>query len=548
MSSRGSGLSSFFLVAALVVVLGLLAALQFRWTGELSRAERDRLQRGAAEATRRLAAEFDSEIAALGSRLAADPVEGETRQEQVSREMREMPRDSARLVGEVWIVRLEPGDLEASRFDASSGRWDVAEPPAWFPAPGRGLRMRRLLPDVPAIVLPFGQPHGMGGTQFRGPRGQDAGPDGAVIVLLERRALSAEFLPELVARHFGGDDVRAWSVAVIDRSSRTVVYSSDVEMPAVRPDFEAPLWGLARAPLPEASARGGRGQSAATEGAWVVQVRRIEGTLEETIARSRARNLALSGGVLLLLLAGGLMTIANAHRSRELARQQLEFVTTVTHELNTPIAAVSSAGQNLADGVVKDPDHVRRYGAMIAREGRRLSTMVEQVLELAGVQRSAFALSKTESTVGEVIDRALASTAWLVEENGVRIERDVPDAARRIECDVDALARALSNLVSNAVKYRGTSSRVVVSARIDEEHRELGLSVADEGLGLSPEDAKRIFEPFVRGANATDRAIRGSGLGLAIVRRIAEAHGGRVTVVSTPGRGSTFTIRIPVSR
>lgn len=475
--------------------------------------------------------------------------------------MREMTEERSRLVGEVWIVRYDAGELEALRLDASSGAWAVVDPPGWIPAPGRGLRLRRLLPEVPALVLPFGQLHGMGAAgRFRGPRGPGVGPAGAVVVALDRTELSTRLLPELVERHFGEGDVRSWSVTVIDRVSKHVFYSSDPEIAATRPEFETSLLGVALAPIPDPAPSVGRGRAGtprgdradpvatSSEGAWVVQVRSLGDALEETVAKSRARNLALSGGVLLLLLVGGLMTIANAHRSRELARQQMEFVATVTHELNTPIAAVSSAGQNLADGVVQDPEQVRRYGAMLAREGRRLSTMVDHVLELAGMQRSSFTLAKSETTVGEVVDRALASTAWLVEENQVRVEREIHDAATRIVCDADALARALSNLVSNAVKYRGTSNRIVVSTRIDEERSELALSVSDEGLGLSPEDAKRVFEPFVRGANAKEGAIRGSGLGLAIVRKIAEAHGGRVAVDSAPGRGSTFMIGIPVNR
>src|SRR5207249_9855818 len=121
------------------------------------------------------------------------------------------------------------------------------------------------------------------------------------------------------------------------------------------------------------------------QGAWIVRARYRGGSLETIVARSRRRNLAISGGVLELLGAAFALVMAAAQRQRRLARQQMEFVASVSHELRTPLAVICSAGENLADGVVADATQVRRYGSLVETEGRRLAAMVERVLDFAGI-------------------------------------------------------------------------------------------------------------------------------------------------------------------
>lgn len=570
-------LPSVLLVAGLFIVLCILAVLQYRWTGELSEAERERMRRHAGQSARRMSAELDGRIGSLASRFRPDPTLTETLETQIANTLDGMSADDSRLFDDVWIITLgTPGD-GSLRYGRETRMWQVEEPPEYIrrlearrASAGRGRRQQPFLPEGPALIFPSGQPRLSGPAESVPARGPGGGPPALVVVVLDREAIATGFLPELVARHFGEDDVRAWSVRVVDLHAGTEVYRSDDEPVTGLPDIETGLLGTnladsvnpgserAQAIDPAGHARRGgptggfRGLREGSLGpqptaAWVAEIRHRDGTLQETVSRSRARNLALVGAVLVLLMAGGLMIITNAHRSRELARQQLEFVAAVTHELNTPIAAISSAGQNLADGVVQEPAQVRRYGTVIAREGRRLATMVDHVLEFAGMQGSTYRIEKAPSTAEAIVDHALSATAWMAEENGVEVEKDVRDGERVVDCDPDALSRALTNLISNAIKYRGTSSRVVVSSHVDDSTRQLVLAVRDEGLGMAAADLERVFQPFVRGSNVKERAIRGSGLGLSIVGRIVEAHGGRVTVESRPGQGSVFSMRIPVN-
>jgi signal transduction histidine kinase len=217
----------------------------------------------------------------------------------------------------------------------------------------------------------------------------------------------------------------------------------------------------------------------------------------------------------------------------------------VTHELRTPLAVIRSAGENLADGVVS-PGQVKAYGELVRDEGRRLSEMVEQVLALAGTE-SAYAPAAVPVDVGRAVDAALQACASEIAAAGIEIETDVPADLPPVRGDAALVGRALRNLVDNAIKYAGERRWVRIAARVAEGARgtEVAITVEDRGLGIPPQDRPHIFEPFYRGDEVKARVIRGSGLGLSIVHRIAESHGGRVTVQAGREQGSAFTLSLP---
>lgn len=309
----------------------------------------------------------------------------------------------------------------------------------------------------------------------------------------------------------------------------------------------------------EREIRGDRGNRGMTrtgfspfDGRWVLMAKHRAGSLEAAVAAVRQRNLLVSSSVLLLLtLAVGLIAVS-ARRAQELARQQMEFVAAVSHELRTPVSVIGAAAGNLADGVVGDPQRVRKYGETIQGEARRLAETVERVLQLAGIAAGRAAAAQVAVAPADLIHNSVGACRTEIENAGVQVEIDVAADLPPVLGDVTALRSALQNLISNAVKYGGEARWLRVTARPDPGSRTPGpgskaviFTVEDHGLGIDADDRKHIFEPFYRGRTAVSQQIQGSGLGLNLVARIAEAHGGRVTVTSEPGKGSVFTISLP---
>jgi signal transduction histidine kinase len=300
----------------------------------------------------------------------------------------------------------------------------------------------------------------------------------------------------------------------------------------------------------------------AVEGRWLLLAKHRAGSLEAAVGAIRRRNLAISSGVLMLLtLAVGLIVVS-ARRAQALARQRMEFVAAVSHELRTPVSVIGAAAGNLADGVVGDPQRVKKYGETIQGEARRLAETVERVLQLADIAAGRAAVAPAPVSPTDLVNESIAACRSEIDAAGFEVEVAIADDLPNVGGDVSALKSALQNLISNAVKYGGESRWIRVSASMtgpvtgvpqtvvqsrDYRRREsVVFAVEDRGLGIDADDRKHIFEPFYRGREAVSQQIQGSGLGLNLVMRIAAAHGGRVTAWSEPGKGSTFTLALPV--
>jgi signal transduction histidine kinase len=195
---------------------------------------------------------------------------------------------------------------------------------------------------------------------------------------------------------------------------------------------------------------------------------------------------------------------------------------------------------------VADPRQVRRYGALIESEGRRLSNMVGQALEFAGIQSGRRVYHPRPVEVGEAVDGALQDCRWLLREKHIDVEREVEPGLPPVMADGAALRRAVANLIENAVKYGSRAAWIGVSVRRAADGP-VEITVADRGPGIRREDLPHLFEPFFRGPDAATDGIPGSGLGLSLVRHIAEAHGGRVTVTTEEGKGTAFTLQLPAA-
>jgi signal transduction histidine kinase len=269
------------------------------------------------------------------------------------------------------------------------------------------------------------------------------------------------------------------------------------------------------------------------------------GTLDQRAAAIRTRNLAVSFGMLLLMGVSVGMLLLSSRRARALAVQQMEFVAGVTHELRTPLAVISSASQNLADGVTTGDEQTRRYGSVIRDQGRRLTDMVEQILRFAGLASERAEMRRELVDVVEVIEQAVADCQPDLAAAGCQLTREVPDDLPEVSGDAASLVHCLRNLLSNALKH-GAGAPVHLRASVGADSR-VEIRVVDQGPGIDAADLPHIFEPFYRGRRATSEQIQGTGLGLSLVKKIAEAHDGSIEVTSRPGQGATFLLQLPAS-
>ncbi len=266
----------------------------------------------------------------------------------------------------------------------------------------------------------------------------------------------------------------------------------------------------------------------------------------ERLARvSFAFNLGLSLVAAALLIGGLALVLGNTAREMKLSRMKSDFVSNVSHELRTPLASIRVFGEFLRLGRAATPEKVREYGEYIEGESRRLTQLVNNILDFAKIESGAKTYRLETGDVAEVLSAALRTFEVRSKHEGFEVETHWPEEpVPPARIDADALGQAFHNLLDNAVKYSGDSRWICVG--LERRAAEIVVSVEDAGVGISAEEQRKIFDRFHRVGTGLVHDVRGSGLGLAIVRHVVEAHGGRVTVESEPGRGSRFSVHLPV--
>jgi Na+/proline symporter/signal transduction histidine kinase len=232
-------------------------------------------------------------------------------------------------------------------------------------------------------------------------------------------------------------------------------------------------------------------------------------------------------------------------RLQELDRLKDDFISTVTHELRTPLTSLRAFSEILRDNPDLPQAQRGKFLQIIIKESERLTRLINQVLDLAKIESGSAEWHAEEIDMREVVEDARITMGQVFDERGVALEVNVPDDVPRVVADRDRLMQVLLNLLSNAAKCcSGPAGRVTVTVAV--ERNMLRVDVADNGIGISPEDQKVIFDKFRQAGDRLTRSAQGSGLGLAISREIISHFGGKLWVVSSPGRGSTFSFTIPL--
>lgn len=605
-------LLSTSVVLMMTVVLVTLAVLQYRWSNEISRATSERMEVDLETTMMRFRDDLYREVAGFNFALHVDPeAKPADRLKEYSRQYEAWSRSAehASVISNVYV--LEPGETgKLLRRDPATSDFAAAPAPQNFDhllnrlraistevavaathlksteelrqQRSKGEDIAKQFPvlvdeDVPALAQPVYRKITTASSHA------DLTAIEWVIVELDNKVLREHIIPELLARHFGlgKSQTPVYEVAVINEPGPEIVYTSDAGFPAkgdtefdekVRvfgPPMGPTLRGIDMLMLPAYHTQDAEGRFhenndiASTwpvriepihyrteDDDWYVIARHRRGSLDAAVAYMRHRDLAVSFAVLLLLAASMIMLLVNSRRAQSLARLQMDFVAGVSHELRTPLAVICSAADNIADGVVGGREQMKQYGGVIKNSARQLIHLVEQVMTFAATYNKRYPYSMAPLSVAEIVETAYGNIAEVAQAAGVSVERRIDAGLPMVMADRAAIAHCLQNLITNAIKYGGEQRWVGIHASLGERggHKEIQIKVEDRGMGISPSDLRHIFEPFYRSPAVVAAQIRGTGLGLSLASSIAQAMGGRLTVTSEQGKGSCFTLHLPVAR
>lgn len=585
---------SWWFLGAVAVLSLCLGVLQYRWLGEVSRGERERLRGSLQSSLNRLAQEFNTEITSAVLSLTASVTEPDPklREQQYAAQFFRW-KESAHhegLIRGVWLYSTRDGKTSLEALNLQRGGFEHAEwPEGWDPVreriemragpefgPGRRMFGAALgLPDL--ILLPHMERFPSEGGPGRPPefgeprRDPPARPSEWLLVQLDLNYIRNVVVPELLERHLAYRGNVQYQAAIVWREDpATVIYESargmakrigdsadaSVHLMEIRMELMFRRRGM-QGPGPPGEffrSRGdepGRpaGEPVLERGRWILSVRHNAGSLEAVVAATRWRNLIVMGGLLGLILIAAVALVRFTRRAQMLADLQMEFVAGISHELRTPLSVMRTAGHNLRGRVSEDPVRVQRYGALVEQESQKLGAIVEQVLRFASAEAGRAANASTRVPAAAFLEEVLDGEQRVLQEAGFTIERQIARDLPDIWVDSTALGQAVRNLITNALKYGSQGHWIRVAAEPAKFHGAPAVSfrIADRGPGIPRDELAHIFDPFYRGTRAVDEQIHGTGLGLSLARRIVEAHGGTLSVRSEPGKGAEFLIRIPAA-
>lgn len=539
----------------LIAVMGIVALLgyqQYRWIVRVVDVEETTNREKLASSLKAFGDDFDTEIAradlcfrGLAGRSQADVLEKARERWQMFRELAKYPG----LIASVHVTEALPDP-----FQIAGGSPPVLVSPA-------GLIHTSTQPHPGQFIA--AQPFMKGKFHTRTESGvQFGGSPVSVRAVLDQAYIVRTLLPALLNQHLRSDAAQRYDVLVRMAKTGDVVlrtggdpareWDASRTIFAIRPDCltdEAnggivALRSRGTVSIESLLRRSGKcgDKEAEAPGIWTISLQGHP-SLAESMVSARRQHLAVSFGVLLALVATIGILFVSAHRARELAALHKQFAAGVSHELRTPLSVISSASENLADGVVEEQDQVRQYGRMIHNHSEELAAMIENALWFARGDGKE-GLEMEEVIVEELVMEAAATCAGMLQQAGVVLERDTESGLPAIRGNRTLLLHGLQNLLANVALYGRSGKWARIQARRYGACVE--FTIEDRGDGMSPEDLARVFQPFYRGRGAKQANIAGLGLGLALVRRIVEAHDGTVELRSQHNVGTTIAFRVPI--
>lgn len=541
----------------LAVLLAALAVVQYRWSARVAAADAQRENEQLASAASLFAAEFNGTATDALSFLqneAWPALQAGRRLVDVPNLIREIYYLDVPRSGTPQVRRLMPDGF----FEASPGLDWIA--PNSCSAVWSDEHFALMAPIFElSTVEQTGRQDGRVLKVFRGR------PERCFVAPMNSAYLRDIFFPQLIRQSFGETAIREYNFSVISRSRpHELLFGAPI-----RADFRKPFFSVLPFPLASQQKLSGgkstrqeavfvqhfgtvvaKGAAAKADlfisGLWELDVAHKGMPLAAAFERHRRGDLLLSLGVEILLLGAIVFLVIGARRMQRLANQKMQFVAGVSHELRTPVSAIAMLARNQADGLVAGPEKVKQYGELIHQQSRRLNEMVEQALEYAGIHSGLQKRIRNEIDLRQLVEEAVEARREDLVRAGFAMELALAPDLPSFSGDRKLLRTAIDNLLSNAEKYADGERWIRISASYFVAEREVRISVEDRGGGIDPAERAEIFEPFWRGRAAIDSQIPGSGLGLSLVRSAVEAHQGSVTLRSEPGRGSVFTLHLPV--
>ena len=533
------------LLGVIAVVCAVLSFLQYRWTGELSRAEPALLRAGLNEQVRRLVQAFNDEI--RESCIAILPDAADLRREGMAEAHRTRytqwtsSHDSS-LFARMAVAAPEQGTMRLYMID-STGRLAPADwPSAWqslresMTARVKGIgRPPNSPPDSDTVQMPlFGD-------------SADATSEMEWMIFdLNEDYLRTKILPHLAAEYLNPSGDAVYDVSVSRNGPRGALLFAtrrDQTGVAVHADATAGIFAAEMASVP---GRGrGRGRDERNASRWTIAVRHHAGSLDVAVSRARTRNLVASLLLVGLLAFTAWALVQYTARSRRLSEMQFRFAAGVSHDLRTPLTAIRGAAFNLVEGLVRDPAAVDRYARLILRNAEELTSMIENVLAFSASLHSKAGVRSEAVAVGDLLHHAAGAMAQEIEQAGCRMELTVAPDLPTVAGDPVALELVFRNLIGNAVRHGAAGKWIGVSAGRCAPGVE--VRVSDRGPGIPEAERRRVFEAFYRGEQTRAQRVQGTGLGLSLVKATLDRFGGTVEVCNSPGGGAQFTVRLPAS-